>query len=96
MRNRQNTDVLLGFVTGVFANAIGVFLWWVLFSDFGIEQTFVWAYREKLLGAIISMGALLDLLLFFVFLRFSHDSRAKGVLIWVFIIAFVILYLKIR
>ena len=47
-----------------------------------------------MLGAIIGLGAILNLLAFFAFIRLRQDSRAKGVLIATFISAFIILFLK--
>ena len=42
----------------------------------------------------VGLGAILNLLAFFAFIRLRQDSRAKGVLIATFISAFIILFLK--
>ena len=92
--HRSQKDVLIGIAVGLIVNVLGMLLWWVLFSKSDLESTFVSAYQEGMLGAIIGLGAILNLLAFFAFIRLRYDSRAKGVLIATFISAFVILFLK--
>ena len=86
--HRSQKDVLIGIAVGLIVNVLGMLLWWLFFS------TFVYAYEEGMLGAIIGLGAILNLLAFFAFIRLRQDSRAKGVLIATFISAFIILFLK--
>ena len=92
--HRSQKDVLIGIAVGLIVNVLGMLLWWVLFSKSDLESTFVYAYQEGMLGAIIGLGAILNLLAFFAFICLRYDSRAKGVLIATFISAFVILFLK--
>ena len=89
--HRSQKDVLIGIAVGLIVNVLGMLLWWVLFSKSDLESTFVYAYQEGMLGGL---GAILNLLAFFAFIRLRYDSRAKGVLIATFISAFVILFLK--
>ena len=92
--NKNYTDVLIGLLTGLAANILGIFLWWIFFSDTDFSQMFVIAYQKDLLGAIIGLGALLNFLPFFFFLKKQYPSRARGVLLATFLAAFVILILK--
>ena len=92
--HRSQKDVLIGIAVGLIVNILGMLLWWLIFSKSDLETTFVYAYEEGMLGAIIGLGAILNLLAFFAFIRLRQDSRAKGVLIATFISAFIILFLK--
>ena len=75
-------DVIIGFVIGIIATAFGLILAIQIFgksSDWGevIQQ----AITEGFLTKLMSIGALLNLGAFFLFLKKNQDQRAKGVLI---------------
>ena len=63
--HRSQKDVLIGIAVGLIVNVLGMFLWWLIFSKSDLETTFVYAYEEDMLGAIIGLGAILNLLAFF-------------------------------
>lgn len=84
----------IGFLTGAIANAAGVALWWLIFAKTDFENFLKEAYQKEHLGIIISLGALLSLGSFFLFLKRSFDVRARGVLLWVFVVAFLVMYLE--
>ncbi|MDO4881097.1 MAG: hypothetical protein Q3983_07440 [Capnocytophaga sp.] len=94
--NRNSKDVITGIIVGIIANSFGILLWWALFTkmNFDFWETIQIAYEERTLSAIIGLGALLNLLAFFGFIRLSFDYKARGVLIATFISAFIILILK--
>ena len=93
-KKRILIDLVIGFIVGGITNALGVFLWWLLFSKNDLEVFLQMAYEEGHLGTIISIAALLSLGAFFLFLKRSFDTRARGVLLWVFVVAFIIFYLE--
>lgn len=82
----------IGFLVGAIANAFGVGLWWVIFSRLDFEVFLKEAYQNEHLGSIISIGALLSLASFFILLRRGLDYRARGVVFYMIVIAFVVLY----
>ncbi len=87
-------EVAIGFVTGIIANALGVLLYILAFSDFGLRETLKIAYEEGHLGSVIALGALLNLVAFFVFLKLKRDYRARGVLIATMLAALMIVVFK--
>lgn len=88
-------EVIIGFAVGLIANAIGTLLYILLFSDLDITETFEAAYAQGYLGSLLALGAILNLVAFFIFLRLRRDQRAKGVLIATLLIALIILYYKV-
>ena len=40
------------------------------------------AYFESFLGKLISLGAILNVFVFFIFIKKNQDQRAKGVLLF--------------
>jgi len=88
-------EVLIGFIVGIIANIIGTLLYIILFSKAGIKETYAAAVSQGYVGSLLALGAILNLLAFFGFLRLKRDLRARGVLIATVLTAIVILYYKV-
>jgi len=87
-------DVFIGIFVGLIANAMGLFFAANLLGqgdDF--MNVIKAAANEGFLGKLISLGAILNLVAFFVFIRKKQDYRARGVLlITVFIAVFTFVF----
>ncbi len=88
-------ELIIGFAVGLIANTIGTLLYILLFSELGITETFVAADSQGYLGSLLALGAILNLVAFFAFLRLRRDQRAKGVLVATLLTALIILYYKV-
>lgn len=88
-------EVIIGFAVGLIANAIGTLLYILLFSEMGIIETFEAAEAQGYVGSLLALGAILNLVAFFAFLRLRRDQRAKGVLVATLLTALIILYYKV-
>lgn len=93
MNNRK--EILIGFIVGLIANTIGTLLYILLFSDMGIEETFEAAVQQGYVGSLLALGAILNLIAFFGFLKIRRDQRARGVLLATVLTALIILYYKL-
>ena len=87
-------DIFTGMFVGLMANAIGLFL---AANFLGRGDDFMVvieaAAKEGFLGKLISLGAILNLIAFFIFIKKKQDYRARGVLlITVFIAVFTFLF----
>ncbi|UJH89828.1 hypothetical protein LZ575_12495 [Antarcticibacterium sp. 1MA-6-2] len=80
-------NVLAGFLTGIVSTATGMILYILLFSDLGLQPTLKDALRNDYLGKIIVLGAALNFLPFFVFLKKDLVYHARGVLLSMVVIA---------
>lgn len=81
-------EVLIGFLVGLVANALGLFLATTLLGthdDF--ETALRHASAQGFLGKLVSLGAILNLLAFFVFIKKKQDYRARGVILATVIVA---------
>ncbi len=88
-------ELIIGFTVGIIANTIGTLLYILLFSEFGITETFTLAAQQNQIGSLLALGAILNLVAFFGFLRIKRDQRAKGVLIATLLAALVVLFYKV-
>ena len=92
--NRKK-EIIIGFVVGIIANYAGTLLYILLFSDLGIVDTYNAAVEQGHIGSLLALGAILNLVAFFGFLRLKRDYRARGVMIATLLTALIILYYKI-
>ena len=88
-------EIIIGFIVGIIANSIGTLLYIILFSNFGVAETYKIAVQQGQLGSLLALGAILNLVTFFVFLKLNRDYRARGVLVATLLTALLILYYKL-
>ncbi|QWX83146.1 hypothetical protein H0I23_11860 [Cellulophaga sp. HaHaR_3_176] len=88
-------EILIGFVIGLIANITGTLLYIIIFSKLSISETYQAAVREEHVGSLLALGAILNLIAFFAFLKLKRDLRARGVLIATILTALLIMYYKV-
>lgn len=91
MKKTIGKNILIGLVLGIISNIVGSLLYVLIFSKYSLKTTFEIAIEEDVVGNIIGLGALLNLLLFFYFLKKDRYYRARGVIMATLIAAFLIL-----
>lgn len=91
----KNKEILIGFIVGIIANTFGTLLYILMFSDLGIADTFNAAVSQGHIGSLLALGAILNLIAFFGFLRIKRDLRARGVMLATLVTALVILIYKV-
>lgn len=88
-------EIIIGFIIGIVANCAGVYLYIAFFSDFTFEKTIQTGIEEGFIGSLIALGAILNFLPFFVFLKKHQYYRARGVLIASLLAAIIIAITKV-
>jgi len=75
-------DIIIGVLVGLIANGIGLIIVSTLLGQGDDFITVIKsAAKEGFLGKLISLGAVLNLVAFFVFIRKKQDYRARGVIL---------------
>ncbi|HBU79580.1 MAG TPA: hypothetical protein DEF18_15895 [Muricauda sp.] len=92
---KSSKEIIIGFIVGIIANTFGTLLYILLFSDLGIVETFNAAIEQGHIGSLLALGAILNLVAFFGFLRIKRDQRAKGVMLATLVTALVIMIYKV-
>ena len=87
-------DILIGILISLFATAAGCFLYVEYFSKFGFNETIQMIEDGDLYGKILSIAAIPNLFVFFIFMKKKQDHKAKGVLLSTIVIALTTLILK--
>lgn len=80
-------EVLIGFFVGLIANGIGLILASLFLGEGGISMTLKHSLNEGFLGKLVTIGAILNLVAFFIFIKKKQDYRARGVLLATVLVA---------
>ena len=93
MSNKKK--VLLGVIYGFVSSLIGLILAILILSEnSSIIESLKNSYYENFLGKLISLGAILNVVVFFVFIKKNQDQRAKGILLMTIFLAILTLILN--
>lgn len=87
-------EVLIGLIVGLAANITGTYLYIYFFSKQSLEDTLQAALENDFLGSLIGLGAILNLMAFFIYLKKKQFYRARGVLLATLIATLAILISK--
>ena len=91
-------EIFFGVLIGVVSNIIGVFLSVViLFKENQLSNIFDIinnSIDNNNITKLISLGAIINLLSFFILLKFNFNEKAKGVLVATFTVAILTIYLN--
>ena len=80
-------DILIGFAIGILACVLGVFLFLSFFTDFDFMIGIQTMKSEGKLGKLITLGAILDLVIFGILLKMNKELMARGLVLAVICIA---------
>lgn len=86
----MNKQIIIGFITGIIANAIGIAICMAVISFIkgtSISEVFDFYINTGNAWAVLTLGALPNLALFFGFLKFDRDYNARGVVMATFMTA---------
>lgn len=87
-------NILIGFLVAIFATFGGVFIYIEYFSRYSFDETLQLIVEGKLYGKVLSIAAIPNLFVFFIYLKKKQDNGAKGVLLATIVTAFITLILK--
>jgi hypothetical protein len=80
-------DILIGFLIGLSASLLGSYLFIVLFTDFDFITGVQTMKFKGSLGKLITLGSILDLVIFAVLLKLNKELMARGIILAVILIA---------
>jgi hypothetical protein len=86
-------DLLLGFVIGLLTTLLGSYLYLTLFTEFDFLNGIRAMKSQGHLGKIITLGTLLDLILFGILLKLNKELMARGVVLSVIVLTIVTLFI---
>ena len=70
-------EVLIGLIIGIISNVAGSYLYIYFFSTFSLEETINKAIETNVIGNIIALGAILNLFVFFIFIKKKSNIQGQ-------------------
>lgn len=78
--------ILLGLIIGLLTAIVGMFLFLKFFTPYSFVEGWKIMKYQGQTGKLIAIGAVPNLLIFFVFLKFDQEMTARGVVLATIII----------
>jgi hypothetical protein len=85
-------DLVTGFIIGILASVLGSFIFITFFTNFDFLSGIQTMKSQGKLGKLITLGSILDLVVFTVLLKLNKENMARGVVLAVIIIAIITLF----
>lgn len=95
MENVIKIEVLKGFAVALIASAFSFYIYVEHFSNYTFDETLKIINNGQLLGKLITLSALPNMIVFFIFLKKKQEYRARGVLLALFLFALTIAFLQL-
>lgn len=86
---------LIGFLIGITATTAGIVIFTVIFSPNSIFISLKSLFLQKKLGALISLGSLINIPLFFILLKLKKINHLYGLISSLLLLVVIIAVLKI-
>ena len=86
---------LIGFLIGITATTAGIVIFTVIFSPDSISNSLKSLFLQKKLGALISLGSLINIPLFFILLKLKKIDQLYGLISFLLLLVVIIAILKI-
>jgi hypothetical protein len=77
----KKIDLLYGVLIGIVAAAIGVYSFMTFFTEYELLEGSAILKRQGQLGKLIALGAILNLVAFFLLLKINKELMARGVVL---------------
>ncbi|MBE9519156.1 MAG: hypothetical protein IMY68_11325 [Bacteroidetes bacterium] len=94
MSEKKFNTLLTGLIPALVLPALTLLVFWLIKSDRGFVDFLVYFQEMKMLSKVVSLTAIPNLLLFFLFIWTNRNFSARGVVFATFLLAFVMLILK--
>lgn len=75
----KKTDLFIGLIIGFVTTILGMLLFFELFTNFNFTDGIRSMKSQGYLGKIITLGAILNLITFFILLKLNKELMARGV-----------------
>ncbi|WP_395043608.1 hypothetical protein [Flavobacterium sp.] len=83
----RKIDLLIGFFIGIVTTVVGTIAFLLLFTKFNKIADITIIRQEGILGKVITLGAILNILVFYFLLKKNKELMARGVVLATIILA---------
>ena len=86
-------DLVYGVIIGLVASVLGTFIFITFFTDFDFITGIQAMKSQGHLGKIVTLGSILDLIIFAILLKTHKEMMARGVILAVIILTIITLFI---
>lgn len=87
----KKIDLFIGFVIGIITAILGSFIFIKMFTSHDFMEGLKIMKSQGYLGKIITLGAILNIIAFFILLKLNKDLMANGVVLATIILTIITL-----
>ncbi|MES2812525.1 MAG: hypothetical protein V4670_08665 [Bacteroidota bacterium] len=77
----RKTDLLIGVLIGFISTFIGTYIFFEYFTDYHFLEGVKGMRSQGYLGKVITLGAIANLVAFFILLKINKELMARGVVL---------------
>lgn len=89
----KKTDLLIGLIIGIITAFIGSYLFLKTQTEYDLIEDFLIIKNEGILGKVMALGAVLNIIIFFILLKKNKELMARGVVMATIILALITMFL---
>ena len=89
----KKTDLLIGFFIGILSALLGTILFLKLFTEVQTINDFHIVREQGILGKVLTLGAILNIIIFFILLKKNKELMARGIVLATIILAILTVFL---
>jgi hypothetical protein len=89
----KKTDLLIGFFIGLVSTFIGAYLFLKIKTSYDLIDDFNLLRIEGILGKVFVLGAILNIVVFYILLKKNKEMMARGVILATIILALSTLFI---
>ncbi|HCQ13293.1 hypothetical protein [Flavobacterium sp.] len=89
----KKTDLLIGFFIGLVSTFIGAYLFLKIKTKYDLIDDFNLLRIEGILGKVFVLGAILNIVVFYILLKKNKEMMARGVILATIILALSTLFI---
>ncbi|WP_394759461.1 hypothetical protein [Flavobacterium sp.] len=88
----KKTDLLIGAIIGFVTTFLGVYLYLKFYVHYDFSNGLDDIRNQGILGKVITIGAILNLLTFFILLKLNKELMARGVVLATILLAVITMF----
>jgi len=88
----KKLDLLIGTLIGFATTFLGVYIFLEFFTDYGFTKGLSGMKNQGILGKVITLGAILNIIVFFILLKYNKELMARGVVLATILLTIITLF----
>lgn len=89
----KKSDLLIGAIIGIASTFIGSYIFIEVFTAYHFLNGIEVMKAQGLLGKVITLGAILNIIIFFSLLKLNREMMARGVILATIILTIITLFI---